>query len=847
MTAVIVIAFCFIRPLNNVVYAPKIKHADKEHAPPRLGREPWSWLGPVLSVKEEGLVRMIGVDAAIFLRFSKMCRNIFLSLTVVGCGIMVPVNLVIGHRETKSFSDVLALTRITPQYLTESDGFWAYVVVAYLFDIIICFFLWYNYRAVTRIRRSYYESEDYVRSLYSRTLLLTQLPRDGRSDEGIVRIAEQIKHVSDPPRAAIARNAKDLPKMMEEYETDLFILEEILAKYLKDPDNRPRTRPTTKAPKKWASYEKGQQVDAIEYHYGRLKMLATRIRETRESIDSRDAEPYGFASYHSISDAHRVAFAARKKAPKGLEVRLAPQPADLIWRNLSMTSKDRNWRNIRNNFWVALLTVGYIPLNVLSAVFLSNLSHLGLVWPAFQTSLQAHPKLWGVVQGIAAPAISQLFFLFLPSIFRRLSNNAGDLTKTSRERHVMHKLFTFFVLNNLVVYSVFSAIWTYIAAVNTRSKSAGAGSAIVDVPLFKILIASLETMATFWLTWLLQRNLGTATDLIQLLPLVSRAFKKWTGSPTPRELQEYTKPQGFEYASYYNYFLFYATVTLCYAPLQPLVLPVTALYFSLDSYGKKYLLMYVFTTKYESGGKFWRVVFNRMLFNALFGNLLVALVVGAQGSTWAMLISLAPLPFLLLGFKIYCKRTFDTKSEFYTTRDDINGGLENGAASSTAARPDRVHKKFGNPVLYKHLPEIMVRPDAAPLLPEILGSSLDQDVFSAAGSGYGDVYLVDLDTGRGRTEDLINSSPRSESRDSDRTRVDGSGTSYPAGYHKTTSAREHSPADSLRSMDLGLHRGISHESDGRSMLLSSAARMGYGPVPTPGDEDTSYDAFRRAR
>jgi hypothetical protein len=34
---------------------------------------------------------------------------------------------------------------------------------------------------------------------------------------------------------------------------------------------------------------------------------------------------------------------------------------------------------------------------------------------------------------------------------------------------------------------------------------------------------------------------------------------------------EWTAPPPFDYASYYNYFLFYATVAFCFATLQPIV------------------------------------------------------------------------------------------------------------------------------------------------------------------------------------------------------------------------------------------------------------------------------------
>jgi hypothetical protein len=49
------------------------------------------------------------------------------------------------------------------------------------------------------------------------------------------------------------------------------------------------------------------------------------------------------------------------------------------------------------------------------------------------------------------------------------------------------------------------------------------------------------------------------------------------------------------------------TVALTFATIQPLVLPVSFLYFAVDSFLKKYQLMYVFVTKVESGGVFWRV------------------------------------------------------------------------------------------------------------------------------------------------------------------------------------------------------------------------------------------------
>lgn len=122
---------------------------------------------------------MIGLDATLFLRFTKMCRNLFSILTIVGCAIIIPLNVVGGNSFRNGFKDAsfTSFQKMSPQYIFGTP-LWGFVVVAYLFDIICCFFLWWNYRAVTRLRKEYFESYDYQNSLHARTLMVrTGYPR----------------------------------------------------------------------------------------------------------------------------------------------------------------------------------------------------------------------------------------------------------------------------------------------------------------------------------------------------------------------------------------------------------------------------------------------------------------------------------------------------------------------------------------------------------------------------------------------------------------------------------------------------------------------------------------------
>lgn len=172
ISGLLVVVFCFLRPRNSRVYAPRAKHADEKHRPKPLGKEPFSWLSAVKDVKEQELVDTIGLDAVVFLRFLRMLRNIFIIITVVGCCILIPVNVVGGSPLYTQWKDISTLMKLTPQYIF-GRKFWAYVVFAYIIQGTVCFFLWRNYGAILRLRRAYFNTQEYKSSLHSRTLLVS--------------------------------------------------------------------------------------------------------------------------------------------------------------------------------------------------------------------------------------------------------------------------------------------------------------------------------------------------------------------------------------------------------------------------------------------------------------------------------------------------------------------------------------------------------------------------------------------------------------------------------------------------------------------------------------------------
>ncbi|KAF2709567.1 DUF221-domain-containing protein [Pleomassaria siparia CBS 279.74] len=783
VSGLLFITFCFLRPHISAVYAPRQKHADEKHAPPPLDSGPFSWIRAVKDVTEQELVEKIGLDAVVFLRFLRMIRNIFLVCTVFGCGILIPVTIVGGHSFYEHWGNIATLMKFTPQY-TFGTKFWAFVAISYLFQGTVCFFLWWNYRAVLRLRRAYFDSADYQSSLHSRTLLLTHISGSSRTDAGIADIVEEAQQTQALPRTAIGRNVKDLPELIEAHDKTVRSLEEHLAKYLHDPNKLPEKRPLCKVAKEDRNTFGRERVDAINYLTGRISKLETEIREVRESIDKGNAMSYGFASYPRIEDAHAVAYASRKKGLSGCDVYLAPKPHDLLWQNLPMSRAVRRIRMFWDGLWMVLFTVAFIIPNILTSVFLSDFSHLGLIWKSFQEDLEANPKGWGIAQGVLAPLVQTLMYMGIPVVFRRLYTHSGDVSKTSRERHVTSRLYAFFVINNLVVFSVFGSAWRFVASViAAQDQDQGVWDAIKSGHLFSNTMTGLCNVSTFWLTWQMQRNLSAATDLVQVWPLIWGSIQRKWFSPTPRQVIELSAPQPFQYADYYNNYLFVVTVGLCFGTLQPLILPITAFYLAMDVGFKKYLLQYVLITKTESGGRFWRLLVNRLLFAVLLGNAVIALVVGAQGigsinsiRNGNMLYAMAPLPVLLVAFKWYCKRTFDDKLTYYSTTpfSDLEGNSH--LDISKPKRNDRVGVRFGNPALYKRLMTPMVHAKSQHLLREIYGHrpNADHGLFEAPHRrstdrgmprtplAYSDLFLSEMDHENVGKQDMRGEIPQVE-------------------------------------------------------------------------------------
>lgn len=713
--------FLFLRRKHNAIYAPRLKYLSMEKLPPDAGVGWFSWLKPVIHANENDLMHSIGLDAVIFLRFTRMLRNLFLVLTLLGLGVLVPIYYYATMQTTSGNSSTEKNNPLALLSIQNAYGLWLLpgIIFAWISTVLTIGIIWWNFRACIRLRQDFFKSSAYKDLLNSKTILMVDIPQNFRTDERLGSLASQFGKKTYS-MAHIERNVDDIMQLLEQHEKTIIKLEKTIIKYAKHAYTKDGVLDLSKLPKRPHIKINGERHDKIDYLATQSRILENKIKSSRESVLSRDALGVGFVSYPRIVDAHTVARRTHNTHPLGMTIKLAPRPNDIIWKKFSL-SKERKagYRYLGHAFVLALTILWTVP-NAFIAIFITNIFNLGYIWPAFKTELSNHKTFWSIVQGLLGPSILSLFYLILPIIFRRISVWQGDFTKSGRERSVTRKLYFFFVLNQLIIFSLLGVIFSLITygisieQLNNEGSDISFGEAVQKADIPKKIGQAATNMSSFWIMYLVQRNVSTLVDLLQLFALVWRSLNRKIFSKTPRQLLEASKPPRFDFGQYQNWFLFITAVATVYGPIAPLVLPFAAIFFSLAHICYKYCFMYIYNSRYESDGKSWRILYNRILVASGLSILLLFSVVYSQSSWRKAIFSLPPLIFLIV-FKIYCHYYMDPEFNFISEAgQDLRGLGQEPLQTTRPFRGKPVHPAFSAELL-----TVMVHSNAVSLLSKI--------------------------------------------------------------------------------------------------------------------------------
>ncbi|KAF9650988.1 DUF221-domain-containing protein [Thelephora ganbajun] len=720
ISLVTVLAFNFLRPNNKIVYEPKVKYHVGDKEPPKISDSLFGWLPPLIHTKEPELLEKVGPDAVTYLRFLKMIRWMFTAISILCCGILIPINIYYNINVSKKPSqNILLLLTIRD---VRGVWLWAHVAMTYIITFVVFAFIYVHWNAMVRMRGVWFRSSEYMNSFYARTLMIRGVPKKFQSDEGIRAIFQSMQIPYPTTSVHIGRRVGNLPDLIERHNDTVGELEHVLVAYLKD-GKLGRKRPTVRL----GGGCGGKKVDAIDYYTKKLQVTEKAVEDCRRQIDDRKPENYGFASMGAVPYAHIVANMLKDKKSKGTDVMLAPNPKDIIWSNLNLSASELAGKKTMG--WVYLILVASfntIPLFILS--IFANLSSLTSVVHFLDEWNTASPKTFTYVSGVLPPAVSALFGYLLPHVFRWLSKYQGATTHSRLDRAVIARYYGFLVISQLIIFTligvIFISIKNIVEAVGKKSAK-DIFNSLNTLP--KTINAAYIDQSPYWLTYFPFRGFLAIFDLAQIVNLIWITVKKNLFGRTPREIRDWTQPPEFEYAIYYSNILFMSTVAMVFAPLAPLVAVAGAVVFWVSSWVYKYQLMFVYVSRVETGGRLWNVVINRLLAGIILMQALMCLTIGLQLGfrTFYWVATLPPIV-LVLVFKAFIDRRFLDEFKYHIPSQDELAQAKVHSQRSDNNR-NRLEKRFGHPALNSELFTPMVHANMAHLLPQVYNGKIESD------------------------------------------------------------------------------------------------------------------------
>lgn len=639
--------FCIMRYNFPLIFSVRSFRNKKIQ---KLPNSLFGWIPVVLSINNDQLLQVIGLDSYVFLRFFRMSIKILTLLSLLGLFILSPLRYYLTgnfDNDGDPFSSLISIAKkkSNPTEDMEPTSYLAVTTVfTYIFTGIIFWCLFSETNHIIKTRQKFLGSQ---RTLTDRTIYLQDIPENLRNELSLkahveelsVGKVEKISFVHDySPLTNLFKVRDKILKKLEIFYSRAYGLDINLFEIPSDhhvrlnvelineiPDDQDilYTPMTNTLPNDFFSDNQfhvfpilpknnekrlgkltmfGPKIDLIDHFTRELIKIDDEIRDckARETFKiSSDA----FVTMDSVTDAQMAAQAVF--SPKVFELTsiLAPAPLDIIWENLLLNKKTiLIRRNIIEGIIVAFSILLIIPIRYITSLL--NVNSIRKMWKEFGDYLLKNATARAIVTGLLPTYLFTIINVILPYVISFLSNLQGQKSRGDVELSVIKKNFLYIFFNLFLVFTLFGTLSSYKALLTDTTKIA------------PLLATSVKSLSLFYIDLILLQGLTMFPfKLLQIGDLVILFWKtviKYKNR-TPRMFNNgIFKPSVFDLGLILPQHLMIFIITLIYSPISTKILISGLVYFILGFYTYKYQLVYSFVHPFHSTGKAWPIIFKRV-------------------------------------------------------------------------------------------------------------------------------------------------------------------------------------------------------------------------------------------
>eukprot|EP01103_Thecamoeba_quadrilineata_P016995 TRINITY_DN5868_c0_g1_i1.p1 TRINITY_DN5868_c0_g1~~TRINITY_DN5868_c0_g1_i1.p1 ORF type:complete len:749 (+),score=110.58 TRINITY_DN5868_c0_g1_i1:186-2432(+) len=552
----------------------------------KLQNTSFSWLAELTSFTKTDIINRAGFDAYIFLRLQTFLAFFFLVSTIIGVGVLVPINVVEG-RPNNNFE---FFSTTTGNIHEHSPFFWVHVAFTGLVSTMaILIYIWLG--RVSPYKNNLGEGVIDVRDF---TVMIQRLPETfiGPKDEArLHRYLEQIYpglvfNVSLVGNVATLRKIQDL---LEDAAEDELALEHYLGELA-----RTRKRPTISGGMfselgrliPFSSRYEDLRVDAIEFYAQKLGEAKKELDGLRTEVRCGSGPGIGFVIFKSSASACRflneqrngdVADSFRSIDTSEAErlrveewvVERAPNPNDIFWMGLSIPRATKIWRAIAANVVLTAVLICLVtPVSIAAGLF-----SFPQLWP---DKITVAPLWFEAIFVSYLPSLAHMALVFVfPFLVQRLTGWEGHNTQQKLDRSILAKVSRYLLLGTLFLPVLLLTTFDSISELQQSFNNTK--------------LSMFEKMKPFSPNWGFFVNFVIQTTflggILQLLRPRERMVAFW------RTIKgQFKRPPHFLWGHRYSRLLLMFSIGLFFSTIVPLILPVTLLYFTLQLTIDRYYL-----------------------------------------------------------------------------------------------------------------------------------------------------------------------------------------------------------------------------------------------------------------
>lgn len=651
-SAVIFVVLMFLftwlsrRPGNIPVYYPNriLKGMDPWEGS-SLTRNPFAWIREAFTSTEQDVVKLSGVDTAVYFVFLSTVLGIFSLSALILLPTLLPLsatdNSLKNSRNatdttsngTFSQLDNLSMANIT----RKSSRLWAFLGAVYWISVVTYFMLWKAYKHVAALRaEALMSSEEVLPEQFAILVRDIPSPPNGETQKEFVDSYFRDIYPETFYRSLVVTENSKINKIWEDlegYKKKLARAEAVFAATSNRPTNKTGLLGLV-----------GEQVDSIEYYTKLINESVTKLEAEQRTVL---AEKQQTAAVVFFTDRVTAALAAQSLHCQMVDkwtVTEAPEPRQLIWENLKIKFFSRIVRQYLIYFIVAITILFYmIPIAFVSAI--TTLENLQKTLPFLKPIVEI-----GFIKTILESYLPQIalivFLAMLPKFLMFLSKSEGIPSQSHAVRATSGKYFYFSVLNVFIGVTLAGSLFQNLKALEKKPNS-----------IITVLATSLPKNATFFLTYVaLKFFVGYGLELSRIIPLIIFHLKKKYLCKTEAEVKEAWYPGDLSYATRVPSDMLILTITFCYSVIAPLILVFGVIYFGLGWLILRNQALKVYVPAYESYGRMWPHIHTRILAALFLFQLVMFGYLGVKLFVWATL--LVPLIFISLLFGYVCRQKF---------------------------------------------------------------------------------------------------------------------------------------------------------------------------------------------